>query len=233
MKNLTKILIPSVIGLSILPMALGGCPFGSECTSDDDCVAPETCNTIIGICGSGEGEGEGEGEGDVSCSGGLDDGACLEARPADLADPYVCDGSICVDPNSLTANCGGGDGASYDGGPVILEVSEISRDNDGETCPDTAAANDGYYAFIAVVYSETAFDDGLNANNLHYINASGTASGTYSDTTILPSVAAAPDIGDGYYILDFYLCGDGGDGAVHLNNNDGGSGNAFCMSMAE
>ena len=226
MKNLTKILISCGIALSTLPLAAAGCfDVGTECESDDDCTAPETCNTVLGICEGAEGEGEGEGEGDVACDGGdIDDSACLDDRPADLADPYICDGSICVEPNSLTANCGGGNGASYDGGPVILTVDFVT-DGTGDPCAS-------YNAYIALVYSETPFDDGLNADNLHYINASGTVGGTYSEAALLPSVDAEPAIGANYYTLSFYLCGDGGDGAVHLNNNDGDSGNAFCMDLA-
>ena len=70
MKSISKILFPSAIALLALPVALAGCPFASECETDDDCVAPETCNTIIGICEGAEGEGEGEGEGECAA---LDD----------------------------------------------------------------------------------------------------------------------------------------------------------------
>ncbi|OGQ25013.1 MAG: hypothetical protein A2138_08470 [Deltaproteobacteria bacterium RBG_16_71_12] len=225
MKNLTKILISCGIGLATLPMAAAGCfDVPTECDTDEDCVAPETCN-ISGQCEGGEGEGEGEGEGDVSCDGGdIDDGACLEDRnQSALPDPYVCDGSICVDPNELFAGCGGGDGARYDGGPIIYAV-EAGPTGSGDPCTT-------YNSFVAEVYSETAFDDGLNANNLHYINADGAVSGTYSEAALLPS-ATELDGFPGYYLVDFYLCGDGGDGAVHLNNNNGDGGNSFCMDQA-
>ncbi|MCC7070632.1 MAG: hypothetical protein IT383_04875 [Deltaproteobacteria bacterium] len=236
MKNLTKILLSCGVALATLPMAAAGCfDFPTECETDADCVEPETCNTTIGVCEGAEGEGEGEGEGEVACDGGdIDDGACLEDRDTDvLADPYTCDGSVCVDPNELTANCAGAQAANadYEGGPVILSIDEVDSGGDGETCP-SSGANGGYNSYIALVYSETAFDNGLNANHLHFIDPDGDIGGTYSDSTILPAVAAEPSIGAGYYIVDFYLCGDGANGAIHLTNNDGDGGNSFCMSMA-
>ena len=51
MKTVTKILISCGVALATLPMTAAGCfDVGTQCETDADCVSPETCNTILGVC---------------------------------------------------------------------------------------------------------------------------------------------------------------------------------------
>ena len=137
----------------------------------------------------------------------------------------MCDGSVCVDAESLTAQCTGGQTADLAaGGPTIFAVDVVATGLEGETCDSTNT-------YLASVYSPTAFDTSLNSQRLKFISADGVVSGTYSDTVgNLPEVEAIEGA-EGYYTVTFYLCGDGGAGAVQLSNNDSDLGNAFCMDL--
>jgi hypothetical protein len=198
---------------------------GSDvCTTSAECGDGEFCNNPNGgvdggLCVAEGGEGEGEGEATPTCPGGdIDDGACLEDR-ADGVDPQLCDGTNCVPAGELTANCTGAEGHTDDGGPVVFDVALSSDDNVGDGC-------DPYSIFSASVYSEEPFETSLNSQRLKYLNAAGTVSGTYSEVDVLPTVT---EIGGGYYLLSFNLCGSGDNGAIFLSNDADVDGNAACI----
>lgn len=214
------------------PLGCQGCePVAADCETDDDCDGLATC--VQGVCeaatAEGEGEGEGEGADAVQCVGPVQESGCLEDRPQDqLPIPYTCDGTRCVDPDTLLAACAAGQAAErYAGGPVMLDVTTVSVGNDGVDCP---AAAGGYGGYFATVYSEEPWGTNLATERLKVVDASGAASPTFLEAGLeIQADPIAPD--SPYSILQFYVCGDVDALALQLTNNTGTYGNAFCLSL--
>jgi len=233
MKTINKFLITCGLAASVLPLTAADCfGFPTDCETDADCVSPEVCNEILGVCeGANEGEGEGEGEGEegIACgtNGDLDDSACLEDRDtSDAPDPLLCDGDFCEEPQELTGGCTAAADHTDAGGPVVYNIENIATGG----ASTTAGCDNIVSSWVATVYSEEDVGQSLNSQELKFLDEDGDESTTAPDADQLPEIEAIDEANlPGYYTLSFFLCGSGDAGAIFLKNDAGVAGNAACI----